>query len=85
MEHLIYLIPLSIAIGFCIGIIYGERHNRRANWEEMQSERFVLRETMQKIAESHNTLAITQKMQDETIHDINQKVAFMVQGIKGVK
>lgn len=83
MEHLFLITPLAIGIGVCIGIVLGERYQRRAVLDEMKDERFVLKEALKQIAETHNSLTTTQKLQGELMDDLNQKVTFMVQGIKG--
>ena len=77
------VVIIGIAVGVCIGIILGERHNRKANIEEVRDERFVLKEALGKIQETHNMLVRTQSEQAEMIHDLNQKVSFLVQGVKG--
>jgi len=74
---------IAIAVGICIGIVLGERYQRRAVLEEMRDERHVLKDLLRQISETHNSLVATQKMQDETMHDLRQKVEFMVQGVKG--
>lgn len=83
LEGLFLIVPMGIGTGICIGLIIGERHSRRTGREEMICERQQLQDAMKKISETHNQIAVTQKMQGELMEDLNQKVTFMVQGVKG--
>jgi len=83
MEHLFLITPLALGIGFCIGIIIGERHSRKWNLEELRLERNVLKDALGRISEMHNGLVTTQKIQGENLDDLMQKVSFLVQGVKG--
>lgn len=75
--------PLALGIGVCIGVIYAERYNRKANLEELREERHVLKDSLSRISEMHNGLVTTQKIQGENLDDLMQKVSFLVQGVKG--
>ena len=66
-----------------LGLIRGEASQRIATYEDMRLERDLLKDTIKTISETHNSLVMTQKMQGEMMDDLNQKVTFMVQGIKG--
>lgn len=82
MEFALIAVILGTAVGVCIGLVLGERYNRRAVVEEMRDERHALKDALRQASETHNALVTTQKFQGELMDDLNQKVTFMVQGIK---
>lgn len=76
------IMVLGTAIGFCIGFVYSDVKFRKHILSEMEAERVVLKDTLKMISETHNGLVNTQAGLDLRMADLEQKVVFMVQGVK---